>query len=282
MKLKDIKEIFHKELDKEYRLEEIDSFFFRLTGDYFDILRIDLVLTPDMVLSKEDESKLFAALSQLKTHKPIQYILGHTTFYGLDFKVNEFTLIPRPETEELVDWILKDHSGHYSALSVLDIGTGTGCIPICIAKYLPNAKVEAFDISGEALQLARINARENCVEVGFDEKDVLTLDTLDKQYDIIVSNPPYVRIMEKEEMSANVLENEPGLALFVSDEDPLVFYKKIAKLGQIALRPDGVIYFEINQYLSDEMKEMMAGFGYRNIDLRKDINGNYRMLKAIR
>lgn len=287
MRLKDIQNIFHKELDEIYGKNEVDSFFFMLTEDYFGIERFTLALDPDIVITKEQETSIFSALSELKLEKPIQHILGKAHFYGLEFTVNEHTLIPRPETEELITFILeKAKYATNKNLSILDIGTGSGCIAIALKKKLPDAKVFAIDISENALEVAQKNAKDNDVEVQFVQADVLSLNDLhifknnDEPFHIIVSNPPYVRNLEKAEMRKNVLEYEPDSALFVEDNNPLVFYDKIANLAMKYLKINGSLYFEINQYLGKEMIDLLDGKQFQNIELRKDIFGVDRMLKA--
>ncbi|PTX61705.1 release factor glutamine methyltransferase [Kordia periserrulae] len=287
MLLKDIQDIFHKELDDIYGKNEVDSFFFMLTESYFGVKRFALALTPDFTITKEQETPMFAALSELKLEKPIQHILGTAHFYGLDFLVNEHTLIPRPETEELVTFILeKAKKANNKNLCILDIGTGSGCIPIALKTELPTAKVFALDISAEALQIAQKNAENNNVSIEFTQADVLSLqdlnvfDEADLQFDIIVSNPPYVRNLEKAEMRKNVLEYEPETALFVEDDNPLIFYDTIANLAMQHLKTEGSLYFEINQYLGQEMIALLEEKQFQHIELRKDIFGVDRMLKA--
>jgi release factor glutamine methyltransferase len=198
----------------------------------------------------------------------------------LDFEVNENVLIPRPETEELVDWILSNNRiiETSNPLKILDIGTGSGCIAISLAKNLPNAQVYAIDVSEQALATAEKNAKRNNVNVIFIQKDILATEDLGQQFDIIVSNPPYVRNLEKEEIKKNVLNNEPHLALFVQDNDALIFYTKIANLAQKNLSDNGQLYFEINQYLGKEMIALLQNLNFKNIELRKDIYGNDRMI----
>lgn len=288
MLLKDIQDIFHKELDDIYGKNEVDSFFFMLTESYFGVARFALVLTPDFVITKEQESLLFATLSELKLEKPIQHILGKAHFYGLEFSVNEHTLIPRPETEELVDMILRNvkNNPKKESLRILDIGTGSGCIAISLQKHLPNARVYALDVSEKALNVAKKNAEMNQVSVQFAQADVLSLKDLnvfseaDLQFDIIVSNPPYVRNLEKAEMQKNVLEFEPNLALFVADDNPLIFYDTIANLAKAHLVKDGSLYFEINQYLGQEMKHLLEEKGFLNVAIHKDTFGVDRIAVA--
>ncbi|MGX7666912.1 peptide chain release factor N(5)-glutamine methyltransferase [Flavobacterium pedocola] len=282
MLLKEYKINFAQELASIYDEQEIDSFFFILLEAFHDMKRVDLVLNPDFELDGMQVLQWETVLDQLKKQKPIQYILGETEFYGLPFFVNENTLIPRPETEELVDWILKESKvkSQESEVKILDIGTGTGCIAIALAKNLPNAKVFAIDVSEKALEVARRNAKRNGVEVEFLHQSVLETNDLGQTFDIIVSNPPYVRELEKEEIKKNVLDYEPHLALFVEDTDALVFYRKISELAIKNLSENGQLYFEINQYLGNEMKQLLQRLNFRNIELRKDIYGNDRMVKG--
>jgi release factor glutamine methyltransferase len=243
--------------------------------------RLDFALKPGKEISSEEKEKFESAIYRLSQHEPIQYIIGETEFFGLKFKVDKNVLIPRPETEELVQWILNDikESRTPSKLRILDIGTGSGCIAISLAKNLPNAEIFALDISEKALKTARENADSNKVKVNFIQADILNMEALTEKFDLIVSNPPYVREMEKAEMHRNVLENEPDLALYVKDTDPLIFYRKIAKLAEESLIKDGSLYFEINQYLANETKEILKNTGFKT-ELKKDIFGNYRMLRG--
>jgi release factor glutamine methyltransferase len=230
-------------------------------------------------------------VEQLQLEIPIQYLLGKTSFYGLDFEVNSNVLIPRPETEELVDWIVQSTRHEVRdtksddvrrRIKILDIGTGSGCIAVSLAKNIPNAQIFAIDISEKALATAKKNAEINAVKVTFIERNILETEVLSEQFDIIVSNPPYVRELEKKEIKKNVLDNEPHLALFVKDNDALVFYKKIAELAQKNLSHNGELFFEINQYLGDEMMELLEKMEFKNIELRKDIYGNDRMIRGTR
>ncbi|MEO8796210.1 MAG: peptide chain release factor N(5)-glutamine methyltransferase, partial [Daejeonella sp.] len=230
------------------------------------------------------ETSLISILDELKTGKPLQYILGETEFYDLPFKVNPSVLIPRPETEELVDWIIKDLlSRKQTKPEILDIGTGSGCIPIALKKNIPEAKVSAIDISGAALETAIKNSVLNKVEVKFHLHDILNTESgffNDSEFDIVVSNPPYVTLSEKNLMHQNVLEHEPHLALFVDDNDPLIFYKAITKFASAHLKKDGVLYLEINENLGGETVSLLKGFGFKNVELRKDLPGKDRMIRA--
>nr|WP_315173481.1 peptide chain release factor N(5)-glutamine methyltransferase [uncultured Flavobacterium sp.] len=282
MNIKEYRTQFIQELTLIYDAGEAESFFYLILEEKKQLKRIDLALHPDLVFSEEEIGVWNAVLEQLKQEIPIQYLLGKTSFYGLDFEVNAAVLIPRPETEELVEWILESQKSKVESqkVKILDIGTGSGCVAISLAKNLPDATVFALDVSEDALATAKINAANNLVNVTFIHQNILETEDLLQQFDIIVSNPPYVRNLEKEEIKKNVLENEPHLALFVADNDALVFYKKIAQLAQKNLLPNGQLYFEINQYLGKEMVDLLEKMNFKTIDLRKDIYGNDRMTKA--
>jgi protein-(glutamine-N5) methyltransferase, release factor-specific len=298
MLLRDIKNIFQKDLEGVYPKEEIDAFFYGCIEHFLHMERFILAIKPDIVLTKEEEQPLFETLAQLKQEKPLQYILGVAHFMDLEFKVNENVLIPRPETEELVQWVLEDVKEQHDRdaersrsvistplndhhIRILDIGTGSGCIAIALAKNLPNAKVYALDVSEGVLKVAQENAEINKVDIEFIHKSILDpqLD-IELQFDIIVSNPPYVRDLEKSEIHKNVKEHEPHLALFVPDDDALIFYKAIAQFAQRHLSKNGLVYLEINQYLGEETKSVFKAHNFSEIELRKDIFGNDRMLKA--
>ncbi len=247
-----------------------------------------LLAERDLCLSEEQQTWYNEAIARLKNNEPLQHVLGYCEFYGRKFKCDGRALVPRPETEELVEWIASNWStvnSQQSTVKILDIGTGTGCIALSLAKELPMAKIIALDISKEALSLARENAEMLEVKnVDFAEGDILNMGdehvVAREKYAVIVSNPPYVRECEKVEMEANVLDYDPHTALFVSDEDPLIFYRTIAKFALTHLTPNGALYFEINQYLGRETCDLLVAMGYRNVELRDDINGNARMVKA--
>ncbi|WP_297702649.1 peptide chain release factor N(5)-glutamine methyltransferase [uncultured Eudoraea sp.] len=280
MLLKEIKDIYHKELDYNYSKEEVDSMFYLMIEHFLGLEQFILAIDPRIVITKEEEQYMFEGLSKLKNEHPIQYVLGETTFMDLKIMVNESVLIPRPETEELVNWVLEDIENLDDNLKIIDIGTGSGCIAISLAKLKSNLRATAMDISKSALEVATKNALKNDVDIEFIQADILKITSLKENYDIIVSNPPYVREMEKDKMHNNVLKNEPYLALFVPDGDPLLFYRPIVKLAKKSLTPKGVLYMEINQYLGEAVKELLEEFGYSEIELRKDIFGNDRMIKA--
>ena len=282
MLLKQFRIHFFESLKGIHDENEVESFFFILTEYLHNLKRIDLALNPSFEISEAEVQKWESIISELKTEKPIQYIIGETWFYDSKFYVNEHTLIPRPETEELVDWIFatEKKNDKKEKLTILDIGTGTGCIPISLKKNLPQAEVSAIDVSEEALKVAQRNALENKVEINFILQNILETEDLKQQFDIIVSNPPYVRNMEKQENKKNVLAFEPHLALFVEDNDALLFYRKIAQLALKSLTPNGLLFFEINQYLGKETVELLENLGFKNIELKKDIYGNDRMIKG--
>lgn len=281
MNLKSLKNYMIAELQAINNGSEIDAFFLRLLDFKLNISKIDVVLNPNLTIELADELFFKSAISELKQEKPIQYILGETEFYGLTFKVNEFTLIPRPETEELVDWIVKDNLKK-DHISVLDIGTGSGCIPISLAKNLKDADITTMDVSEQAIEMATKNASMHNVVVDFKHNDILKHTNTPVKYDVIVSNPPYVRNLEKQEIKKNVLAYEPHLALFVADDDALIFYRKIAEFAMSNLKDSGTLYFEINQYLGKESVELVKCIGFKNVELRQDLSGNDRMLKAYR
>jgi len=283
MKLKLFKEQFYNKLESKFPQSEIATFFKILIDSYLSIKPVDLVLNPDLELSVEQLKLMKTAEERLHTNEPIQYIIGETEFYGYPFEVTDAVLIPRPETEELVEWITKDLQEQvFTNLSILDIGTGSGCIAISLAKNLPNAKISAIDISERAIELAQRNAEKNAVSVNFLERDILNTSVLPHKYTVIVSNPPYVRNLEKAEIVSNVLDHEPELALFVDDNDPLIFYRKISELAYSFLEEEGVLYFEINQYLGEETINLIKNIGFTTVELRDDFAGKPRMIKAKR
>jgi release factor glutamine methyltransferase len=279
MLILEFKKYFLLELSNLYPKTEIYSFFTLLVQFKLKKSRVELALHPSIKLNKNELDFFQKALIDLKKQIPIQYILGETEFYGLKFHVNNNVLIPRPETEELVQWIIEDNKKK-DALKILDIGTGSGCIAITLAKNLPNVSVFALDVSKKALTTAKFNAKLNNVEIEFINSDILTLNKLSKKFDIIVSNPPYVRELEKEQMSSNVLANEPHLALFVKNNNALLFYEKITEFAKSHLIKNGKLYFEINQYLSAETMQLLSSKKFKNTLLKKDIFGNYRMVKG--
>jgi len=281
LKIKDLKSVFTTQLSEVYPSEEIESFFTILSEYFLNYTRLETVLNTDESLSEEIIENFENAISRLKRQEPIQYICGKTEFYSLPFKVDEHTLIPRPETEELVQWIIDDMNNECrESQTLLDIGTGSGCISIALARNLKDLKVSALDCSPDALEMAHKNSVLNGVKVIFFFFFILNTQKLPQQYDIIVSNPPYVRELEKTHMGSNVLKYEPKSALFVADKDPLLYYRKIARLAYQHLARNGRLYFEINEYLSDELKELLETEGFASIEVRKDIFRKDRMIKC--
>ena len=279
MTISQLKSLFHSELKNIYPVNEIDSFYHILTESELNLSRVDKALDPERLIEQASELFFRKALKELASEKPVQHITNKTEFYGLDFTVNKDVLIPRPETEELVAWVLQEANDR-KKLKILDIGTGSGCIAISLAKNLTTAKVTAIDFSESALKTAQQNAKDNNVAVDFIQQDILKTDVLPDIYDIIISNPPYIRELEKVEIQKNVLSFEPHSALFVSDDNPLLFYKKIATLATKHLSENGLLFFEINQYLGKETLEMLKTTGFKKNELRKDIFENDRMTKS--
>ncbi len=280
MDIKSLRAEFLKRLLPIYEKDEVLSFFYMLSEKIIGLNRVNVAINLNKKLSQEEQISFDKAVVRLVSQEPIQYIIGESCFFGLTFLVNGDVLIPRPETEELVDWILKDQLDKSESISILDIGTGSGCIAISLAKNLPKAKVYAVDISESALSMAKKNAVRNDVDITFVHADILETQELFQYFDVIVSNPPYVRDLEKKEIKSNVLDNEPHKALFVSDKNPLVFYEKIVNLAGKKLKSNGLLYFEINQYLGIETKKMIEDHGFDSVYMRKDINGNDRMICA--
>ena len=252
-----------------------------LLVEVFGFSTLELYGGKDKEISGKHRDVLDEMIRRLKKNEPIQYIIGIETFGGLTFEVNQNVLIPRPETRELVEWIAEDCQLE-DPCKILDIGTGSGCIAISLAKLLEQVEVEAWDVSEGALQVARRNAERNQVDVLFRKMDVLGDVSKGMLYDVIVSNPPYIAEKEKSQMEHNVLDWEPSIALFVPDEDPLLFYRRLAQLGGSMLKKGGSLYYEINQAYGQETMEMLASMGYQSIELRKDAWGNDRMVKAKR
>ncbi len=294
-KINDVVRFFRDELKDQYDKNELETLIEYCFEEFVNIKRNQFSLKGNDTISESELLKFNFAIKDLKNNRPIQHILGKADFYGLKFIVNEHVLIPRQETEELVHLIIKENweeriknqeSGNKTKdsrlITILDIGTGSGCIPIVLKKKIPLAIVYSIDISEKALEIAKVNAKLNEVDIQFVQQDIL----LDKplpfeiKFDVIVSNPPYVRNLEQEQMHKNVLDFEPHLALFVSDEAPLIFYKSIADVALKSLKPEGKLYFEINEYLADETIQMLLEKGFKNVELFKDINGKNRILRG--
>ncbi len=292
MIIQEIKKLYQNGLKDLYPIEEINSMVLIVLEVVLkkNKTEIRLLQIENYSFTEEEIGTLITILEELQNSKPLHYILGETEFYGCVIKVNENVLIPRPETEELVDWIIKDIknskelsssvSHNPESIILLDIGTGSGCIPIALAKNIKGSVVHTLDVSQEALEVAQKNAEINGVKLFFHEKDILKEELNDlSKFDIIVSNPPYITLSEKKLMKKNVLNYEPHLALFV--EEALLFYKRIGELALKKLKEGGILYFEINQYYGEETVSMLKELGYKEIELRKDIYGNERMIRAV-
>ncbi len=274
MTLQDFKLKMISELSSIYEMDELNSIFNLLSEDYLKIPRSKILLDNEIDLNKSNQNLFSSALQRLKTHEPIQYVLGKTNFMDLEFKVNSSVLIPRPETEELVRLMLKED---LDGKEILDIGTGSGCIAISLAKNPPNAKVTALDISSDALKVAKENAKLNNVSIEFINADIFEYKS-DKKYDVIVSNPPYVTESEKLLMKQNVLDFEPELALFVDDNKPLKYYESIMNFSRSCLNPNGWIFFEINENLSNKLERLCKKYSYNSIVFIKDNFNKNRIL----
>ena len=277
MKLASFKKEFLESITPLYNKDEASSLYYMLCEESLALSKSKLIIAEGIDLSVEKTNHLYNCLERLKKHEPIQYVLGNTKFCGLNFFVNESVLIPRPETEELVNIILKNELGNKT---VLDIGSGSGCIAISLAKHSVNTKVTALDVNKDAIELSQRNAKENNVNIEFINADILNYKS-DKKYDIIVSNPPYVIGEEKKYMSKNVLDYEPELALFVKNDDPLQFYKAIFDFSKNSLNKNGKIYFEINENSNNEIKDLAYDYDYSNIECKEDLFGRNRFCVII-
>ena len=279
--LQDFELLFQHELQELYDEDEIKAIFLVVVAEKFGLNRTNYQLRKTDIVNETDKAEVLSILQDLKKHRPIQYILNKADFYGEVFQVNESVLIPRQETEELVDLIIKNHKSSQN-LKIIDIGTGSGCIPITLSKHLNNALVTTIDISKEAIKTAQENAKNLKTQVQFINADIFEWEYIfsDQHYNIIVSNPPYITPGEKQHMNQNVLAYEPELALFIEESAPLIFYDVISSFALKHLAPDGDLYFEINQYLGAEMKELMVKKGFEQVKLIKDINGADRIIHA--
>ncbi|MCQ6956964.1 peptide chain release factor N(5)-glutamine methyltransferase [Mucilaginibacter aquariorum] len=286
--IKDVFLSFQQGLSEVYDTREIEAIALLVLEEITDMSRAKIKAFPEDEVPGEATEKIQNILEELKTGRPVQYILGNTEFYGLNFLVNPATLIPRPETEELVEWLISSVGSLKlavnSSLSVLDIGTGSGCIAISLKKNLPGAKVTAIDISPEALHTAQQNAVINDVEVEFIQDDILNtkLEIEYSKFEVIISNPPYVTLIDKAQMHQNVTGFEPHTALFVPENDPLIFYKGIADFAVEHLSGNGLLFFEINENFGKETVELLTDKGFTDIELRKDMSSRDRMAKAVK
>ncbi|UTW62088.1 peptide chain release factor N(5)-glutamine methyltransferase [bacterium SCSIO 12741] len=281
--LKSLDQYLQLQLEEFFSKEEIRVLRNRFFEHYFRVNAADYLLEPNKRVSESEMLLIVKAAKALKRNEPWQYIVGEAEFYGRIFKVDGSVLIPRPETEELCQWIIDDHHNE-AGLKVLDLGTGSGCIPITLQQELNGVEVHACDLSAEALETARKNAGLNDAEVNFHAKDILqdSFQLIDgeKPYDIWVSNPPYVLKSDASDMQANVLDYEPSLALFVEDNDPLIFYRRISEEAQKALKPRGKLYFEIHEKYGQGVVELLDSLGYENVCVRQDLSGRDRMVRA--
>ncbi len=275
--MKNILKKIGKALSAVYDGQELESVSRALCLELLDIDKADFYTKAKLSFDSDRDSRLDAALKRLEKGEPLQYVLGNAPFCGLNFKVGPGVLVPRPETGELVSWVISETSG---PAGILDIGTGSGCIAVTLASKMPQCTVKGWDISDEALSYARSNSELNGTDVVFEKHDVLASDLPEARFDVIVSNPPYIIEKEKSDIDRTVLDYEPALALFVPDNDPLLFYRAIAMFGKRALKPCGSLYFEINPMFAGQLQLLLERSGYHNVTLRRDIFGKLRMIKA--
>jgi len=284
MSIRQIVAEIHLQLAEKYPEREIESFVRILFKHYLNISPPELYLSHDGELPEEIAQQIFTAVDELRKYRPIQYITGKTEFYGLQIDVTPDVLIPRPETEELVDWIVREYERN-AALSIVDIGAGSGCIAVALKSNFPNANVWAADISEGALSVARRNAENNNLKLNYLLADVLKEDMMGFEYgslDVVVSNPPYVTPAEQRQMQPNVLDYEPHVALFTAGSDPFIFFKHIAAFSIKSLKNGGKIFFEINEAYPEEVTDILKQHYFSDISARKDINGKWRMVSARR
>lgn len=281
MTYSDLKLLWRSKLQPFYDEDECDNLFYLSCYHIKQWGRSRVLFEKDNVVTEEDEKAFNEILKTLLTQKPIQYIFGETEFYQLKFKVDEDVLIPRPETEELVDWIVQDAMGKRN-IKFLDIGTGSGCIAVSLAKNMIHAEAFAMDISGQALTVAEINAKELNVELHLLKADILEMTNVvvDEHFDVIVSNPPYILKEEAHDMKQNVLHYEPHAALFVTNNDPLQFYKAIAEFAQLNLKKEGSLYFETHESYNEQVKLLLEEKGFSNCITKKDMQNKPRFIRA--
>jgi len=282
LNINDATKFIKNELKILYTSSEIQQLIYIIFDHLLNFSKTDVHTKTDIILSKSNTNQLYYIIFLLKKEMPVEYIVGKTYFYNLIFNVSSDVLIPRPETEELADWIIKENK--LNNLNILDIGTGSGCIAVSLAKYINDSHVDAMDISKNAISIARLNAKRNDVKINFFINDILCLKNNSKKYkyNIIVSNPPYVMEQEKDVMKLNVLNFEPHEALFVPDDDPLIYYRSIINFAINNLDDNGIIYFEINERFSVEITNLLIQMGFLNVIIRKDINNKFRFVKAMR
>ena len=280
MTIKNTIEYINGKLISTYHQNEIRSLTNIILENILGLSKTEVLISDDIVIPQNTIDKINSVVKNLQNNKPIQQILGETEFFDLKFQINNNVLIPRQETEELIDWILKDSKDLNRKLNIIDIGTGSGCIAISLAKNITNSNITAVDISEKAIELAITNAKINDVKVNFVIDDFLNTKISEK-YNVIVSNPPYIRKSEKDLMHKNVLDHEPHNALFVNDGNPFIFYLQILDFAIKQDLPNTIIYFEINEFLHAELKQEIINKGVKDFEFKKDINGKYRMLKIM-
>lgn len=268
-------------LDESFSIREKKRVVRELVMEFSSLSNQDIMLARETVIDCEVVDKVNASIDRINNGEPFQYVLGKTFFYDQEFRVDSRALIPRPETEELVHEIIQlNKISNAANWNVLDVGTGTGCIAISLKLALPNCSVTGIDVSAKAIELAKENALELRAEIKLMVKDVFALDQYDTKYDVIVSNPPYIPMSEKSSMKSHVIEKEPEIALFVDDDQPIIFYKKIADLGQDMLKKRGYLAFEVHENLAEDVKNYLFLKGYENISIRQDLQGKDRMVFA--
>lgn len=281
--LNSVREYFYDRLKEGFSSSELRMMFNILMEDRLGLTASELILAKDQLLSESDLLYVRSAVKRLQANEPFQYVVGKTEFCGLELFTDARALIPRPETEELVQWIIEDH-GNREGIKYLDLCAGTGCIAIALKKYLTNSDGTGMELSKGAIELSKKNDLKNLSRVKWIEGDVL--DSSDykgfdnNSFDLWVSNPPYVLNSDKTSMSENVLDYEPHMALFVEDHDPLLFYRTIAQMAQIYLKPDGAIYFEIHEEKGSDVCGLLTGLGFKNVQLKMDLQGKERMVRA--
>ncbi len=279
IRLKSFYNELHLKLSELHDVQEARQIALMVLEEVISVQMKDILSGKSMFIPKEKEAQLEKILDRLLQNEPVQYVLGKAYFYDRDFQVNPAVLIPRQETEELVFKVIADNQ-HLNRLDILDIGTGSGCIAITLALELPRSQVWALDIDSRAIKIAKINARSLNAQVEYFNFDILSKQELPGMYDVIVSNPPYVTESEKTDLHKQVLDYEPEAALFVPDEDPLIFYRHIAKKSLDNLHPDGHLYFEINQQFARQILNLLMEYGYKNVNIYNDLNDNPRIVRA--
>ena len=277
MNLKSFKKYFHDELKDLYSLEELDSLFFILINYYLEISKIAYIQNPQKLLNKSNIKKIFSKIKLLKENMPIQYVIGEVVHKKLKFYLNKNVLIPRPETEELCNWVISSTNKNNR---ILDIGTGSGFIAIILKKFIHDCEVEAWDISKEALKLAKKNANTNNVKIDFKQVDILENNISSSRFDVIVSNPPYVDYCEKNQINSRVKDYEPHDAIFVDHDDNMIFYKKIIEKSERLLKQNGVLYFESHSSRINILENMLKINNFKRIIIKEDLFGKKRMISA--